>query len=148
MAVGTTFSGPLISGPKFNEDANGPANTGLALLTQTAVITQNSTTPVSATFAIPKNTRIVTFIVDTSVAWDSATSAVLTIGTAAAGTQYVTSVDVKTAGRGTITFTAAQILAMVDTNTNTTVVATVTPTGATTAGTTYVTMQYVQTLDS
>jgi hypothetical protein len=69
----------------------------------------------------------------------------LTVGTAAAGTQYAGSVDAKTAGRVRPTFSAAQLAAMDDIDTNTSVVATITPVGATSAGQVRVTLVYVQT---
>ncbi len=108
---------------------------GYAGCYQGQVFVQNSTTAVSKTFKLPKNSEILSFLVDVTTAYDSVTSAVLTIGTAAAGTQYVTSVDVKAAaGRIAVTFTGAQLLAMENITTNTTLVATVTVVGATTAG--------------
>lgn len=148
-APGTAFAGPLISGPRRYTDSSGPANTGLAVLTQTAVLTQNSTNNVSATFTLPPNSQILDFLVDTTTAWNSGTSAGLTIGTAALGTQYVSSIDVKTNTnpRAALAPTTAQLLAMYDINTNTSVVATVAVSGATSAGSTRVTIRYVQNLD-
>lgn len=146
-APGTAFDGPLISGPRRNADSAGPANTGLAVLSQSQVLTQNSTTDVSAIFTLPPRSRIVDILVDTTTAWNSASSASLTVGTAALGTQYVSGIDVKTntSPRAAIAFTAAQLAAMGDIGTNTSVVATVDVTGATSAGTSRVTVLYVQT---
>ncbi len=140
----TTFSGPLASGDK---QAGAPAgsNVGLAVLSQTAVLNQNSTTAVSNTFNLPVNSQIVDIIVDVLTAFNSASTAVLTVGTAAAGTQYAGSVDAKTAGRVRPDFSAAQLAAMDDIGSTTSVVATVTPTGATSAGQVRVTLVYVQT---
>jgi len=148
-APGTQFAGPLISGPRQYSDNDGPANTGLAVLSQTAVLTQNSTNNVSATFTLPPNSQILDFLVDTTTAWNSAVSAGLTIGTAALGTEYVSSIDVKanTSPRAALAPTTAQLAAMADINNNTSVVATVAVSGATSAGTTRVTIRYVQTLD-
>lgn len=148
-APGTSFAGPLISGPRQSADNSGPANAGYAILTQTAVLTQNSTNNVSATFTLPPNSQILDFLVDTTTAWNSATSAGLTIGTAALGTQYVSSIDVKAnaSPRAALAPTTAQLAAMADINTNTSVVATVAVVGATSAGTTRVTIRYVQTVD-
>lgn len=117
---------------------------GFAVLTQSAVINQNSTTPVSVTFRLPAGAQLLQVISDVTVAYNSATSAVLSVGTAAAGTQYVASVDVRTGGRSTVPHTAAQVAAMDDIGTNTAVVATVTPTGATSAGQVVVTLTYAQ----
>ena len=95
--------------------------------------------------------QILSFNVDVLTAFDSATSATLTIGTAAAGTQYVGSVNAKTAGRASITYSAAQLAAMSGVTvtgtaspTTAPVVVTVTPSGATTAGYVEVTVLYVQ----
>jgi|SRR5882724_1165134 len=147
-APGTQFSGPLISGPRPNADNAGPANVGLALLTQTLTLTQNGAVNVSGTFTIPEHCQILDFIVDNDVVWNSATSAGLTIGTAAAGTQYASSMDLKAAVARFVPPIApsnAQMLALGDTGTNKSVVATVNVVGATTTGHTRVTMRYVQT---
>lgn len=150
-APGTSFAGPLISGPRQNADTAGPANTGLALLTQTLVLSQNSTNNVSGTFTIPEHCQILDFLVDNDVVWNSATSAGLTIGIAALGAQYASSINLLTAGVGVsrtvapVAPSAAQLLALADTGTNKSVVATVAVVGATTTGHTRVTMRYVQT---
>lgn len=141
----TTWSGPLASGDKEAGISGGP-NIGLVVLSQTALLDKNSTTAVSNTFYLPANAQIVDIIVDVLTAFNSATSAVLTVGTAAAGTQYASGVDVKTAaGRIRPTFTAAQLAALDNIGGTTSVVATITPTGATSAGQVRVTLVYVQT---
>lgn len=146
----THFSGPVVSGDLQQGETYGP-NQGFAVLSQSTSITQNSTTAVSSTLYIPAGARIVDFNIDVLTAFNSATSATLTIGTAAAGTQYVGSIDAKTAGRAAITYTAAQLAAMngvtiTGTAAATTppVVVTVTPVGATSAGYVVVTVLYVQ----
>ena len=141
----TTFSGPLASGDK-EAGVSGGSNVGLVVLSQTAVLDQNSTTAVSSTFNLPVDSQIVDIIVDVLTAFNSGTSATLTVGTTAAGTQYAGSVDAKTAGRARPTFSAAQLAAMDDIDTNTSVVATITPVGATSAGQVRVTLVYVQTV--
>jgi hypothetical protein len=147
----THFSGPVTSGDLQTGQTNGP-NIGTAVLMQSTSITQNSTTAVSSTLYIPAGARILDFKVDVLTAYDSATSATLSIGTAAAGTQYVSGVDCKTAtGRIAPTFTAAQLAAMdgvsvlgVAAPTAAPVVVTITPVGATTAGYVQVAVLYVQ----
>ena len=146
----THFSGPVVSGTLQQGETDGP-NQGFSVLSQSTSITQNSTTAVSSTLYIPAGSRIVDFNIDVLTAYDSATSATLTIGTAAAGTQYVGSIDAKTAGRAAITYTAAQLAAMngvsvlgVAAPTTAPVVVTVTPVGATSAGYVVVTVLYVQ----
>lgn len=152
---GTTFTGPLISGPKFYADANGAANTGVAQLFQSVTITQNSTAAVSATMTLPPNSTILDIIVDTTTAWNSVTSAILSVGTTAGATTYTgngtTIISTKAAGRTVLagaTATGAQLLAIQNIGTNTAVVATITPTGATSAGTTTVTLEYVQQVEN
>lgn len=146
----TTFSGPVRSGTLKTGETNGP-NLGYAVLEQETSITQNSTNAVSSTLYIPAGAKIVDIIVDVLTAFNSATTAVLSVGTAAAGTQYAGSVDAKTAGRVRPTFTAAQLAAMSNVSvlgvaapTTAPVVVTVTPTGATSAGYVRVTLVYAQ----
>ncbi len=149
-APGTAFNGPLISGPRRYTTANGGPNTGLAVLTQVMTLVQNSTNNVSGTFPIPKHSAILGFIVDRRVAFDSAVSAGLTIGITAGGTEYSSSIDVKAAAGRTqapVSPTKAQMEAAEDTGTNESVVCAITVSGATTAGTVTITMQYVQTLN-
>lgn len=146
----TTFSGPVRSGTLKTGETNGP-NLGFALLEQETALTQNSTTAVSSTLYVPVGSKIVDIIVDVLTAFNSASSAVLTVGTSAGGTQYAGSVDAKTAGRVRPTFTAAQLAAMsnvsvlgVPAPTPAPVVITITPTGATSAGYVRVTLVYAQ----
>ena len=147
----THFSGPVIAGDLQQGDVNGP-NQGPVRLSQYVNLTQNSTTAVSSTLYIPAGSIIENIVVDVLTAFNSATSATLSVGTAAAGTQYAGSVDVKTAtGRIAITYTAAQLAAMsgqsvlgVAAPTTAPVVVTITPVGATTAGYVRVTLNYIQ----
>jgi metal-dependent HD superfamily phosphatase/phosphodiesterase len=147
----TTFSGPVRSGTLKTGETNGP-NLGLAVLEQETSITQNSTTAVSSTLYIPVGSKIINILVDVLTAFNSGTSAVLSVGITAGGTEYASGVDVKTAtGRITPTFTAAQLAAMsnvtvlgVAAPTTAPVVVTVTPTGATSAGYVRVTLVYAQ----
>lgn len=143
---GTTFTGPVMSGTKWNPDGSGAANTGIAALTQQVSLTQNSTTAVSATMVVPANAQLLSFFIDVTTAFDSASSATLTIGTSAAGTQYVGSINAKTGGRAAPTYSAAQLTAMLNVGSSTSVVVTITPSGATTAGAATVTMLYIQAL--
>jgi hypothetical protein len=140
----TTWSGPLASGDRNAGESGGP-NIGLVALSQSAVIDFGATLVQNATFNIPASSQIVDFYVDVLTAYDSATSATLSAGTAAGGTQYLSGISVKTAGRRPNAFSAAQLAAMDDVGTNRTVVATVTSVGQPTAGQVRVTMLYVQT---
>jgi len=146
----THFSGPVLSGTLTTGQTNGP-NQGFARLQQVANLTQNGTNAVSATLYIPAGARISSFEIDVLTAFDSATSATLTIGTSAGATTYVGSVNAKTAGRASITFTAAQLAAMAgltltggSSPTVPAVVITITPVGATTAGFVTVAVNYTQ----
>jgi hypothetical protein len=150
--MGTThFSGPVKTGTKIEGETGGP-NQGYVVLQQSVALTQDSTNAVSATVYIPPGSRLIDIVVDVLTAFNSATSAVLSVGTAAAGTQYAGSVDVKTAtGRIRPTFTAAQLAAMANVSvlgvaapTTAPVVFTITPTGATSAGYVQATLIYAQ----
>jgi hypothetical protein len=147
-ASGTVFSGPVVSGDKFGANVSGLGpDVGLSVCMQQAILNFNGATAVSVTTYFPKHSVLIDVLVDTLTAWNSATSDTLSVGTAAAGTQYVSGVDVKAAAsRIRPTFTAAQLAAMQDTASET-VVATVTPVGAASAGQTVVTYIYAQTVN-
>ncbi len=113
---------------------------GAVTLIQQALMVQNSTTAVTATLKVPAG-RVIDVWFDQRVAWNSAVSATGTVGFAAAGTDIASGVDVKVAGRTRPTFTGAQITAMVLTA-PTTLYFTVTPSGATSAGTTRAVVLY------
>jgi len=146
----TTFSGPVRSGTLKTGETNGP-NLGYAVLEQQANLTQNSTTAVSETLYIPAGSKIIDIIVDVLTAFDSGTSATLSVGITAGGTEYASGVNAKTAGRTRPTFTAAQLAAMSNQTvlgaaaaTTAPVVITITPSGATSAGYVNVTVVYAQ----
>lgn len=140
----TTWSGPLASGDRNAGEAGGP-NIGLVVLSQTALIDFDATLVQNATFNIPAESQIVDFNVDVLTAYDSATSATLSAGTASGGTQYLNGINVKLAGRRPNAFSAAQLAAMDDVGNNRTLVATVTSVGQPTEGQVRVTVLYVQT---
>jgi hypothetical protein len=143
----TTWSGPLQSGDKPAGIAGGP-NIGQVLLSQTFLVTFDATLVQTTSINLPASSQIVEIYADVLTAYNSATSATLTVGSAAAGTQYVTSVNAKTGGRNTTTHTAAQCTAMANISTNTALFATVTSVGQPTAGQVRLTIQYVQTTAS
>lgn len=147
---GTSFDGPVIAGPRSSGNLSyAGANQGMSLLSQVVQLTQNGTAAVTVTAFIPKHSQLVDFIADSTVLWNSATSALLSIGTAAGDTTYVAGLGLTTALATTArlrpAYYTAQLAAMLDTGSAEQVVFTVTPTGATTAGTTFVTMQYLMT---
>jgi hypothetical protein len=140
----TTLSGPLITGDKpAGLTANSP-NLGFVLLTQTQTLNFNATLVQNATFFIPQNSQIVSVTPDVTVAFDSATSATLSAGITTGATTYVSSVNAKTAGRASPTYSAAQLLAMSNVTTNEPIVVTVTSVGQPTAGQVVVTISYIQ----
>lgn len=129
----TTFSGPV----KIGDQREGStANTGYTVVTQYGTHVQNSTTAVDTVFYLPANAQILDAYFETATAWNSGTSATGSIGITSGGTEYGGSVDLKaTAGRLRPTFTGAQLTAMLNIGTNTTVYFTSTISGATSAGT-------------
>lgn len=138
--MATYQQGALKAGEGASEVVSG---TGYAVFSQSAVNAGVATLTQNIIFVLPKNAHIVAFFIDVLTAYDSATSATLSIGSASAGTQYVSGVNAKTAGRAAPTLSAAQLLAASDITTNTTVYATVTSVGQPTAGSVRVTVQYV-----
>jgi hypothetical protein len=141
----TAFTGPVSTfTQKIDGTANGYTDQGYAVMSQAVPFTQNGTTAVTVFVDVPQGSQLVDFLPDITTAFDSATSATLTIGSAAAGTQYLGSVDAKTAGRAARAYTGAQLTAMQNVGTNHRVYITITPVGATTAGAGVVTVLYVQ----
>ena len=140
----TTFSGPLASGD-INAGKTGGPNLGFAVLSQTVLLNFDATLVQNATVNLPFGSQILNIVVDVLTAYNSATSATLTVGTASAGTTYASGVNAKTAARTTPTFTAAQLTSMANIGSTGPVVATVTSVGQPTAGQVRVTYSYVQT---
>ena len=139
--MGTYMTGPFQTGTGLG---NTGADTGTVVLSKTALINFDATLVQNASFTLPANAQIVDFFVDVLTAYDSATSATLSAGTSSGGTQYLSGVSVKTAGRRSNGFSAAQLAAMDGIGTNTALVATVTSVGQPTAGQVRVTVVYVQ----
>jgi hypothetical protein len=124
---------------------------GFVVMSQTTTVTTAAAgTATSATLTLPASSQIIDFfadmVVNEAVGGGTATTIPMTIGTAAAGTQYVSSTDVFAGGRIALTFTAAQLLAMSDIGTNTSVVVTLDPNGTivTTQGVIRLTVVYAQ----
>ena len=141
----TYFGSTLVAGDALTEATNG----GYAVLMQTISLTSTADgLAVSGSISIPAGSQIVNFFVDTLTApvagAGTATTAPITIGTAAAGTQYLSGTNCFSAGRAALTFTAAQLTAMSNVSTNTSVFATVDPNGTivTTQGVWLVTVAY------
>lgn len=140
-AMSTYMQGALKTGDGVSEDPAG-RGVGSAVMSQTALIGFDADLVQEAVFVLPMDGQIVDVIVDVLVAYDSLTSATLTVGSASAGTQYAGAVDAKTAGRVRPTFTAAQLAAMDNIGANTSAYATITSDGQPTAGSVRVTVLY------
>lgn len=148
---GTNIEAPLLVGSRPQSTPTTPqisdfGSTVLAQQISLAVAT--GTGAVSGSVYLPIGSRIVDILVDTTTVWNSATSDTLSVGSAAAGTQFASGVDVKTSAvRVRPTFTAAQLAAMASVAAPTQIFATVTQVGAAaTTGATTVTILYQPTL--
>jgi hypothetical protein len=126
-------------------------NFGLVTLEQTVAVTTTADgLAASGTITLPANSQLVAYFVDKTVTQvvggGTATTLPVTVGTAAAGTQYMTSQDMfgATTGRAAPTITLAQVAAMANIGTNTSVVLTVDPNGtiSTTQGVVRLTVLY------
>ena len=124
---------------------------GFVVMTQTTTVTTAAAgTATSATLTLPASSQIIDIIADMTVnevvGGGTATAIAMTVGTAAAGTQYVSSTDVFAGGRAALTFSAAQLTAMSDIGSNTSVVVTLDPNGtiSTTQGVIRLTVVYAQ----
>jgi hypothetical protein len=124
---------------------------GFVVMTQTTTVTTDAAgAATSSTLTLPASSQIISIfadmVVNEAVGGGTATAIAMTVGTAAAGTQYVSSTDVFAGGRAALTFTAAQLLAMSDIGSNTSVVVTLDPNGtiSTTQGVIRLTVVYAQ----
>lgn len=135
----TYFQGALKQGATPSESTAAVTSTVTSIYK--ATLQAASAAAVDATITLPKNSQILAIYVDTTVAWTATGAVTFTAGTASAGTQYITSIDLKTVTRGAPTLTAAQLLAMNNIGTNTSLVLTATTaSGANATGTTIVTV--------
>ncbi len=123
---------------------------GFMVLTQTTTVTTVSAgTAVTSTLTLPIDSQILNFFIDCTttpvVGGGTATTVPITIGTAAAGTEYLSATNVISGGRASLSFTAAQLAAMLDIS-STTVAFTVDPNGtvSTTQGVYRCTVVYAQ----
>lgn len=150
------LSGPLLVGTvPVATQKGGTVNTtqgnqGSALLVQSVTVQRDATLVQTASFTVPQNATLVGFDVFTDVAYDSATSATLTVGKSAAATDYVTSMNVKTAGYQVGVHTAANTGNMANVGSvagnkiGVPIFATVTSVGQPSVGTVRVVCYYVQ----
>lgn len=148
----STFSGPVKSGTiKYNQYKN----TGTTVLKQIQAVPFNTTLTSTVTNYLPAGCQLLNIIVDVLVVFDSLTSATLSVGKTAGGTEYAANVNAKTLARQTPSFTAAQLLAMQSTTLDVSsaitgesacsaIVTTITSVGQPTAGSVVVTLTYAQ----
>lgn len=144
----TYFGSTLTSGSSANSETT---DGGFVVLTKTVTATTTADgLAVSSTLTLPANSQILDYYVDKTVAQvvggGSATTLPVTVGTVAAGTQYMSSVDLFTDVRAAPTLTSAQVLAMADITTNQSVVMTVDANGtiSTTQAVVRLTVVYAQ----
>lgn len=107
---------------------------GFVVVSQTTTVTTDSAgAATSASVTLPAQSQIINLFVDVVqdevVGAGTATQIAMTIGTAAAGTQYVSSTNIFAGGRAALTFTAAQLAAMANIGSNQSVFITVDPNG-------------------
>ena len=136
--MSTRMQGKMTTGPG---SAPGATGEGAFIARQSKVIGFDADLVQDATFNIPAGSDIVDILFDVTTAFDSATSATASVGTASGGTTYASGVNAKTAGRTRPSFTGAQVAALQDIASST-VVATVTSVGQPTAGSVRVTILY------
>lgn len=144
----TYFGSALRSGSGTLTDST---DGGYVVLEQTTTVTTVAAgTAVSASLTLPQGSQIINLFLDTMVTpvagAGTATTCPITVGTAAAGTQYLSATDAIAGGRIALSFTTAQCAAMADISTNTSVVVTVDPNGtiSTTQGVFRLTVVYAQ----
>jgi predicted alternative tryptophan synthase beta-subunit len=121
------------------------------VLSQTVNVTTTADgLAVSGSIKLPAYSNILRYsvdqIVDEVVGGGTMTTIPVTVGTAAAGAQYMTSTDMVGGGRANATLTTAQLLAMANIGTNISVFLTVDPNGTivTTQGVYRLTVEYTQ----
>lgn len=144
----TYFGSALRSGSGTLTDT---VDGGFVVLSQTSTVTTNADGSASSvTETLPAGSQIIDILVDTMVTpvvgGGTATTCPVTIGTAAAGTQYLSATNAIAGGRIALSFTTAQCAAMADIGNNTSVVMTVDPNGtiSTTQGVFRLTVVYAQ----
>lgn len=139
--MSTYMQGALKAGAGFSEVTSG-LGVGFAVFSQSKTNAGVSGLVQDIVFEIPAGSQLISITPDVLTAYDSATSATLSVGTASGGTQYASGINAKTAGRAAVTVSAAQAAAMDDVGASTAVVATITSVGQPTAGLVRVTLMY------
>jgi hypothetical protein len=141
----TYFTGPVEVGSHPSEDIS--AGKGKVVLSQSTTVSTvaGSHVAVSSSVTLPANSKIIDYYVDTLVAaTGTIANLTTTVGTAAAGAQYMTSTDFITTTRGTVAKTVAQLAKMANIGSDTDVFITIDANAAatTTQGTLRLTVVY------
>lgn len=114
------------------------------VFSKTVTLQAATVTNVDTTVLVPAGCQILSITADSAVAWTAIGAVVLTAGITAGGTEYITSVDLKTVTRSAPTLTAAQLGAMSNVGSNTSLVLRAnSASGANAVGTTVVTVLFV-----
>lgn len=96
LSVGTVLTG--------NSSA---ANVGPVVLAQTNTIAFAATGTVTSLFTLPAGAQILSIHIDTTTAFNAASTNTVTIGKSGAATQFVTATDVTVLGRQSVATTGA-----------------------------------------
>lgn len=113
--TGTNFEAPLFVGTRPQSSPTTPwiNDSGSVVIEQDiTLVVATGTSAVSGTIYVPNGSELLDVMVDTMVAFNSGTTDVLSLGTAAADTSYASGVTVHATGRVRPTFTAAQLINM------------------------------------
>lgn len=142
--MATYMQGALKSGSNASEYST---DVGYAVFARTVLLdftaeAGGGSDNVDATIALPTGSQIHSINVDTLTAWDSVTSASLTIGTSAGGAEFYDATDVKSAGREATALSAADLALWDDVGSTSTLYVRVAQVGNTTAGQARVTVLY------
>lgn len=147
---GTNIEAPLLVGTRPQSSPTTPwiNDFGSAVVVQQMTLAvATGTAAVSGTLYVPIGCKLLDVLVDTQVAWNSGTSDVLSLGTAAADTSYASGVSVAATGRVRPTFSAAQLINMGNVVAPASLVATITQVGAAAStGSTVATVLYQPTV--
>lgn len=143
MPASITTNGPMLVG---SVRQGALVNLGSPILTQIGTINVSGASVVDLTFYLPANAKITGIVFDVTTVFNAGTSSTFSAGVSTGATTYVSGVDGKTAtGRIAATYTGAQLAAMNNITTNTTLVVTQTPVGTTaTTGVCQVRVDYIQ----
>lgn len=132
--------------PGVSEPNLAQSTAGDVVVTKSVTVGQNGSTAVDGLIYIPRYCTITDIKILIGTAFDSATSNTLSIGFSSAGTELVTSANVKAAA-GLLPLTATHVTATqvpnwLTTGTNTTIYCTQTPVGAASTGSVTVKITY------